>query len=207
MAVWMQITSGRGPEECAWVVGRLLAHIRAKARSRNLTLDILEVVAGRYPETFKSVWIAMDGDGAETFARSFHGTVQWIGQSSYRPGHKRKNWFVGVNVLKPVETKSFSGHDYNIETMRSSGPGGQHVNKTESCVRITHRPTGLSATAREARSQHLNRKLAMARLQQELKNRETLKKQQTTQTRWSFHNDLERGNPVRVFRGTRFKEG
>ncbi len=62
--------------------------------------------------------------------------------------------------------------DIKIETMRASGPGGQHVNKTESAVRITHFPTGMNTIAKEARSQQQNKKLALARLASMLQKKE-----------------------------------
>ena len=84
--------------------------------------------------------------------------------------------------------------------MRASGPGGQHVNRTDSAVRVTHVPTGVQATAREERSQHRNRKLALARLIRKL---DVLTERQVTQAqeqRWRAHHELQRGNPIRVFR-------
>lgn len=123
MMVWIQITSGRGPEECAWVVGRVLDRFQAQSKAHGLSVKVLEAAKGHYPETFKSVWLDLEGDKAETFARTWEGTVQWICRSMFRPAHKRKNWFVGVSVLKSVETLFVSGHDYHVETMRSSGPG------------------------------------------------------------------------------------
>jgi peptide chain release factor len=89
--------------------------------------------------------------------------------------------------------------------MRSSGPGGQHVNRTESAVRITHVPTGIVAVAREERSQHRNRSLALARLAAALTGREREADRAAERERWSRHDALERGNPIRVYVGERFK--
>ena len=85
--------------------------------------------------------------------------------------------------------------------MRSSGPGGQHVNKTESAVRVTHISTGLSAIGREERSQYLNRKLALARLNRLLEQKAAAGAQKERREKWDVHNRVERGNPVRVFKG------
>lgn len=92
-----------------------------------------------------------------------------------------------------------------IETMRASGPGGQQVNKTESAVRVTHIPTGLTVVAREERSQHMNRKLAVARLGELMKSQEKSAELQGKRDRWQQHNELERGNPIRTYEGTEFK--
>ena len=88
-----------------------------------------------------------------------------------------------------------------IETLRASGPGGQHVNRTESAVRVTHLPTGLSALAQEERSQHLNRRLALARLAHRFDERAETQTRAAETTRWRQHTQLIRGNPVRVYRG------
>jgi peptide chain release factor len=83
--------------------------------------------------------------------------------------------------------------------MRASGPGGQHVNRTESAVRVTHLPTGVQASAMEERSQHRNRKLALARLVQRLKELDEDRIGESRKEGWRKHRELERGNPVRIF--------
>jgi peptide chain release factor len=157
------------------------------------------MITGVNPKTFKSVLIALEGEDLSTFIKSFEGTVQWIGKSMFRPNHKRKNWFVGVSAFLPPETPHWLENEFKIETMRASGPGGQHVNKTETAVRITHLPTGIRAIAQEERSQHFNRKLAMSRLNRLLLKKENETISETQSNRWNHHNRLERGNPVRVF--------
>lgn len=204
MLAWLQITAGRGPEECCWVVYRLSQFIMREAEKAGVTSRMIDMIAGDKAKTFKSVLIAIEADDPTLFLKSFEGTVQWIGKSMFRPNHKRKNWFVGVSVFLPPAVPCWSDKEIRIETMRASGPGGQHVNKTDSAVRITHLPTGIKAAAQEERSQHLNRKLAMSRLNELLRER---KKKSITDHRsnlWNHHNKLERGNPVRVFEGEDF---
>jgi peptide chain release factor len=151
-------------------------------------------------ETIRSALLALEGEDAAVFAEAWTGTIQWIWQSTYRPQHKRKNWFIGITRLHALKTtEPFSVNDVRFETMRSSGNGGQKINKMETAVRAVHIPTGKSALAREERSQLLNKKLALARLallfEQERINSE---QEARSRTRHS-HYELERGNPVRIF--------
>jgi len=84
--------------------------------------------------------------------------------------------------------------------MRASGPGGQHVNRTESAVRVTHIDTGLQASASEERSQHRNRKLALARLAEKIRQSREQQNAGKKEELWRGHRELERGNPVRTLR-------
>lgn len=202
---WLQISSGRGPEECCLAVALLVPRIREEAKARSVAVRMLEAVPGPRPRTFRSVLLALEGSSSEEFARQWEGTVQWIGKSPFRPHHKRKNWFVRVSALNPPESLCHSEKDVRFERMRASGPGGQHVNKNETAVRVTHTPTGLSATAQEERSQHLNRKLALGRLAELLLQAEAEHMLGKQRERWDRHNRIERGNPIRVYEGETFR--
>ena len=205
-ARWVQITSGRGPAECEWVAARVLERFCQEAADAGLETRLLDAVPGGQPDTFKSVLVAVKGAGGDIFLGGWRGSVQWIGPSPFRPRHKRKNWFAGVDVFAPPpQSPAFSEKDLRFETMRASGPGGQHVNTTDSAVRVTHLPTGLTAMAREERSQHMNRKLASARLAAQLEARDARNRRDFDQANWTRHDRLERGNAVRVFEGPRFR--
>jgi peptide chain release factor len=203
---WLQITCGRGPRECAFAVPHVLKRMIEETRQHGLSTEVLESVAGRYPGTLYSALLAVDGANAEAYLSRWVGTVCWICRSPFRPNHKRKNWFVSVDAFRPPATVMWSERDLRFETLRASGPGGQHVNKTESAVRVTHVPTNVSVTAREERSQHANRKLALARLAELFRQRERSQAQQFENERWSQHNQLERGRAVRTFIGLDFEE-
>jgi peptide chain release factor len=205
MTLWLQITSGEGPAECCWVVARLLEVVSAEAAAARVDARLLEAVPGDEKGTLKSALLSLDGDGASDFAAGWRGTVQWVGRSPYRANHKRKNWFVGVEAHEPPEAPEWRPEELRVEVMRAGGPGGQHVNKTESAVRVTHVPTGLSAVAREERSQHRNRALALARLAGLFEEQKDGAEGDLRRRRWQQHHALVRGNAVRSFEGPDFK--
>jgi peptide chain release factor len=177
-----------------------------EASKVGLHADLVEAIPGELPRTLRSALIAIEGgNGMEGFISSWQGAVQWIGKSMFRPHYKRKNWFVGVKAFEPVDHAPWQARDIRVDRMRSSGPGGQHVNKTESAIRVTHIPTGLCAISQEERSQHLNKKLALSRLQALIRRREDQTEIRLDRQRWDQHNGIERGNPVHLFRGIKFK--
>jgi peptide chain release factor len=207
--IWVQITAGRGPVECQLAVGNILRVLEREARTAKLSCEILEAVEGEARSALLSALLSLDGAGASAFAARNAGSILWICASPLRPTHKRKNWFVGVDVLSPPDVGSaaeIKPADVVFEAMRASGPGGQHVNKTESAVRATHRPSGLVTTAREERSQAMNKRLALARLAALLAAGATAAKADAERDRWAQHDQLERGRPVRTFKGPDFRE-
>ncbi len=206
--IWLQISSGRGPAECQLAVAKLADVLVKEARKAGLACEALDVVAGRERGAALSALLSLEGENVRAFAEKSRGSVLWICPSPVRAGHKRKNWFVGVEILAPPDAESavLRLADVAFEAMRASGPGGQHVNKTESAVRATHKPTGLVATAREERSQAMNKKLALARLAAILADAASAAKADAERDRWAQHDALERGRPVRTFEGPEFKE-
>ncbi|AFL72505.1 peptide chain release factor H [Thiocystis violascens] len=199
--LWLQVSAGRCPAECEWVVGHLVPVLIRDLAARGLTLEELDRTPGGQAGDARSILLRVTGPEAPTRIADWLGTVQWIGQSPYRPRHPRKNWFVSVAAFREPAAEVWNERELRIETLRASGPGGQHVNRTESAVRVTHLPTGLSASALEERSQHLNRRLALARLAQRFEERADTQTQAADTARWRQHTTLIRGNPVRVYRG------
>ena len=115
MVSWFQITSGRGLEECCWVVRKLSQWVINEAKVKGIKTRIIDMITGDKPKTFKSVLIALESEDLSVFLKSFEGTVQWIGKSMFRPNHKRKNWFVGVSAFWPPEVPQWSDNEFKIE--------------------------------------------------------------------------------------------
>ena len=91
------------------------------------------------------------------------------------------------------------------EVFRSPGNGGQHVNTTDSGVRLIHIPTGITITSTAERSQHQNKKDALRKLQAKLAEENAKRQAKQTNTAWQQHTQIVRGNPVRVYEGMNFK--
>lgn len=195
---YLQITSGRGPVECCRVVALVLEKILREAQKRKLRVEILEKETGPVNRTLLSVVVALEGVGCDVLADEWEGTVLWIARSPYRIHHRRKNWFVGVQTFLLSESREATEDDIRYETLRASGPGGQHVNKTESAVRAVHIPSGISVVASDQRSQWQNKKLATERLLVKLTAWNIEQAMIQAQTNWSNHNSLQRGNPVKI---------
>ena len=201
--ILLQLSAAQGPEECALAVRKAFRRIEQEASKLRLKTQVVEAVFARHPDTFYSVLLSIEGEKKEELAKRWAGTVQWICQSPYRPGHRRKNWFIGVF---PFEAPQEDGAEDEIrfETMRASGPGGQHVNKTESAVRATHVATGISVKVSSERSQLANKKLAKLLIVHKLSVMEEEKNKKQVASRRLLHHNVDRGSPVLVFRGMDF---
>jgi peptide chain release factor len=197
---YIQITSGRGPAECCRVVAKVVKKMVKEAGQQGICGEVMEQEAGEMKRTLLSAVLSLVGENIDAFLASWEGTVQWIAQSPYREFHKRKNWFVGVQRLPAFEESQWNENELHVQTLKASGPGGQHVNKTESAIRVTHIPSGISVTASGERSQLQNKKQAIERLKIKLAVREQERALAFEQANWQNHNELQRGNPVRIIK-------
>ncbi len=207
MTTWLQVSAGYGPEECTWVVARLVAEILAQAEAAGVLAECVESVAGSNQGTLRSALIEVTEN--EAFADQWPGSVLWVGTSPYRPHHRRRNWFVQVvRVDAPDEMAAPAWRDDELEVsmMRSGGAGGQNVNKRSTAVRVRHKPSGVEVVARNERTQIANRRAALARLTLILRSRAEARRGAQQQAQWDAKGHIERGNPRRVFRGPAFTE-
>jgi peptide chain release factor len=200
------VTAGRGPAECRIAVANALAVMAREADASGLCVD---VAAGPDPDGHgpASAVVVVSGPGTEVFAQRWSGSIQWISESPLRPRHKRKNWFIAVMALPPAlgPPVSLDPREVRFESFRAGGPGGQHQNKTESAVRAVHVPSGLAAVARDGRSQHNNKAVVLERLAVLLRASQDIAALADQHAVHSKHDELERGNPVRRFKGRAFE--
>lgn len=201
----IQITAGRGPAECSWVVAQVLKKVLQEASDMKLIATVLQHQSGPENGTVESAFIQIEGDLTNEFIASWMGTIQWIGKSTFRKFHQRKNWFVGIFEVEQSKEIQFREKDFQYQAMRSSGAGGQHVNKVSSAIRATHVPTGIAVVSMDSRSQHQNKKLATERLMQKLAQNNAAQLKTQFQNTWMNQTQIERGNPIRTFEGTDFK--
>lgn len=202
----IQITSGRGPAECTWVTAQVLKKVLQEAEALGLEATVLQHEAGSENGTVASAMVQIIGKDATEFTDSWVGTIQWIGKSTFRKFHKRSNWFIGIFEVDAIESRAFSEKDIQYQAMRSSGAGGQHVNKVSSAIRATHVPTGISVVSMDSRSQHQNKKLATERLMIKLNEAQLNLLKEQFQSQWENQLAVERGNPIRTFEGSDFKK-
>lgn len=194
----IQITSGRGPVECSRVVAKVTERLFAQCRKAGMEINLLDSTAGDLKGTFLSTMLSVSGKGIDDLVKEWEGTVQWIARSPYRKFHKRKNWFVGVAFFDVAKQMKFNLSDVKLETTRSSGPGGQNVNKVETAVRGTHIPSGIQVLAMDSRSQLENKQLCLKRLEAKVQAWQGAQLVQQQQEQWQEHNELERGRAVKT---------
>ena len=206
-AATLQISTAQGPAECRIFARFVLAQILREAGQAGVQAEVLEETADKHG--ILSALVRLSGCLADDTARRWQGTLQWVCDSPLRPRHPRKNWYIGVFRLpenRAAPSNNIRPEDVLFQTCRAGGKGGQHVNKTESAVRATHTPSGISVRVESERSQHANKKRALELLAVKLAAQHAERLDQHAADAHAQLYRLERGNAVRVFRGKTFAE-
>ena len=190
-----QISSGQGPAECELGVAKFLQYLQ-----KNYDITVLDYSVGYYTGTYRSVRFSTAAD-----LSGYIGSVQWVWQSTYRPGHKRKNWFLDFSECSVAEIESFDERLITFETFRSGGNGGQNVNKVETGVRAIYGSSGLSSVCTEERSQIQNKHRAIEKLRKAIYLANEQRKAQATNDGWKRHTQIMRGDANNKFKGIEFK--
>ncbi|MGE8428489.1 MAG: peptide chain release factor H [Sphingobacterium sp.] len=202
---YLQISSGRGPKECNMAVR--LVFDRLSVESRKVGVEVTEIEREDIDGLPCSLIVRLSGKDMEQLIDHWIGTICWVCKSPFRPLHKRKNWFVEVKMYHPGEKERLLDlKDVYFQTMRSSGAGGQHVNKVSSGVRATHTPTGVSVQVMDTRSQLQNKEIAIQRLAERLRDLEQVELNAAKAQKWKNQIEVSRGHAKRVFYGQKFVE-
>jgi peptide chain release factor 2 len=189
-----------GTESQDWANMLLRMYLRWAER-HDYEAEVLDVSPGE-EAGIKSAIVEIKGDYVYGYLKSEHGVHRLVRLSPFDADHARHTSFVLVEVLPEAEETvdvKINPEDLRIDTFRSSGPGGQHMQKTSSAVRITHLPTGLVTTCQGQRSQHQNKEAALKVLYSRLLELDRKKREDERAKIKGEHIEASWGNQIRSY--------
>ena len=200
-SAFLDIQAGSGGTEAQdWAEMLLRMYLRWGER-RGFGTEMIEASPGEVAG-IKSATLHVTGDHAFGWLRTETGVHRLVRKSPFDSGHRRHTSFAAVYVSPEVDDDiavEINPADLRIDVYRASGAGGQHVNRTESAVRITHLPTGAVVQCQNDRSQHKNRATAMKQLKARLYDLELKKRRENQQVIEEAKSDIGWGNQIRSY--------
>ena len=197
----VSINAGAGGTEAQDWVEMLLRMYLRWAEKKKFETKIIDILTGE-EAGLKNVTVIVNGHYAYGYLKAESGIHRLVRISPFDSGARRHTSFASVFIIPEISDDRVVGideKDLRIDTFRSSGAGGQHVNKTDSAVRITHLPTGIVVQCQNERSQHKNKAMALKILKARLYERELKEKEEKLQ---AFHNtkkEIAWGSQIRSY--------
>ena len=198
---FVDIQAGSGGTEAQDWAEMLLRMYLRWGEGHGFTTEILEASAGDVAG-IKSATVHFSGEYAYGWLRTETGVHRLVRKSPFDSGHRRHTSFAAVFVSPEIEDDidvQINPADLRVDVYRASGAGGQHVNKTESAVRITHIPSGIVVQCQNDRSQHKNRATAMGQLRAKLYELEQQKRREQADVIESGKADIGWGSQIRSY--------
>lgn len=189
-----------GTESCDWAA-MLYRMFTRWASDKGFSVEVLDSLDGD-EAGIKSITFQVNGENAYGYLKSEKGVHRLVRISPFNAAGKRQTSFVSCDVMPDIEEDidiEINDEDIRIDTYRSSGAGGQHINKTSSAIRITHFPTGIVVQCQNERSQHMNKDKAMQMLKAKLY---MLKQQENAQKAAGIRGEVTEigwGNQIRSY--------
>ena len=198
---YLDIQAGSGGTEAQdWAEMLLRMYLRWGER-KGFKTELIEVSPGEVAG-IKSATVKFEGDHAYGWLRSETGVHRLVRKSPFDSGNRRHTSFASAFVSPEVDDDidiEIDPSDLRIDVYRASGAGGQHVNRTESAVRITHEPTGIVVQCQNDRSQHKNKATAMKQLKAKLYEHELQKRNEASQAVEDSKSDIGWGSQIRSY--------